>query len=266
VVAAWDASALASALRGRRFDAVFNLAAAGVHPADRDRDALFRVNVECARALTRFSIEAKAHAHVHIGSSAEYDADLPVPLREDANLERNRIYGLTKSEGTLACMELSAQAGLAFVAARLFGTYGPGEAPHRLLPALMSKLSVGARVPLTPGVQVRDMMHVEDAVEGMIALASAATERGGARIVNLCTGQPVSVRRFSEIVAAALGVDPSLLGFGEQPYRPDDLMHVVGDAARLHTLTSWRPKFTVDTGIPRAIADMQRMRVRETQS
>jgi nucleoside-diphosphate-sugar epimerase len=255
----WTPEAIFSALRGRTFDRVFNLAAAGVHPAQRDAGLLYQINVDCAKALIQFSIEAGVRAHVQIGSSAEYDFDTPASLHEDSPLERNRIYGKTKSEATRACAALAAEAKLPFVAARLFGTYGPGEAPHRLLPALMAKLAAGVPVPLTPGVQVRDMMHVEDAAAGMIALGEAAAQGGGATIVNLCTGVPVSVRRFSEIVAGTLGVDSSLLRFGEQAYRPDDLMHVVGDTGRLHTLTSWRPRYSVEAGIPRAIAQMQRI-------
>src|SRR5688500_14962168 len=57
VVPEWNAQTLRAALDAQRYDWVFNLAAGGVKPGERDREELYRVNAECARVLTECSAE-----------------------------------------------------------------------------------------------------------------------------------------------------------------------------------------------------------------
>jgi hypothetical protein len=44
------------------------------------------------------------------------------------------------------------------------------------------------------------------------------------------------------------------LGFGEVPYRPDQVMHLEGDISRLTSATGWTPRTTLCEGLARTIA------------
>jgi nucleoside-diphosphate-sugar epimerase len=106
-----------------------------------------------------------------------------------------------------------AGAGRAVRVARLFGVYGPGEAPQRLIPGLVSQLVRSEPAKLSDGLQVRDFVHVDDVCEALWALASTPLERLPA-LVNVGTGRGVSVAEVCRSVASVLDADPALLRFG----------------------------------------------------
>src|SRR5262245_40705157 len=47
----WTSEGVRELLRGRTFDRVFHLAGAGVEPEQCDLETIFRINVDCLRAL-----------------------------------------------------------------------------------------------------------------------------------------------------------------------------------------------------------------------
>ncbi len=137
-----------------------------------------------------------------------------------------------------------------------FNIYGPGEAPHRLLPSLVSRLREGRRVALSPGRQLRDFLHVDDAVEAVVALLSALERAPAALAVNVATGEMASVRRFAEIVAEVMDADAGLLGFGDIPARPDDTPCFGGNPRLISDYAGWSARYDLRTGIERAVASL----------
>lgn len=253
----WHPEAVETALDGLGFDLLFNLAAYGVDPADNDPREALVVNCEVARRLV--SIAARAQARlVHVGSVFEY---APWPHRysipEDAPLETGLAYGTTKAQGSLAVLATARQIGSPVLVARLFGVYGASERPHRLLPSLLSALMTNRRVPLSTGEQVRDVMHVDDAAEGLVALAEIVAS-ASSDIVNLCTGEPTSVRDLATLTADIVGAPRSLLGFGDIPARPQDASWLVGDTSRLFSLSKWRPRLTLRSGLEDVVRSWRR--------
>lgn len=257
VVPNWTQADLASALTGLHFDGVFNLAAYGVMPAERDPETMSRINVAGADQFLRHAIAMDSKFFIHAGSSAEYRERAGTePLLETDPLERVKLYGASKAAATEALLAAAHAAGFPLIVGRLFGVYGAGEAPHRLLPSLVAKLNRGERVPLSEGHQVRDFVHVDDAAEGFVALASAARTSNSPAVVNLCSGEGVSVRDFARHVARAMAVPETLLGFGDLALRPDDVMHLIGSTAALQSLCNWRPRLSIDAGISEAVAKL----------
>ena len=253
IINPWTPEALFKELANHKFDHIYNLAAYGVSPGRRDPAEMIRINVDFARSLVDLAAMTGARTFVHIGSFSEYAPGPRHPIAESATLESHKLYGTSKAAGALLAHMTATNLKLPFVAVRLFSVYGLGEAPHRLLPSLVSRLKKGERVPLSAGEQVRDFLHVEDAASGLVALSESLAEHKGQHIVNLCSGTGVPVRRFCELVASRLGASSSLLGFGDIDYRPDDMMHTVGDTALLHAFTRWRPRFDLEKGIAAAI-------------
>ena len=49
-------------------------------------------------------------------------------------------------------------------------------------------------------------------------------------------------------------IDPNLpLGFGEMPYRPDQIMHLQADISRLQQATGWAPQVSLHEGLRRTV-------------
>src|SRR5438270_2056836 len=186
-------------LGARSFDAVVHLAAAGVDPQQRNLATLTAINVELPIFLASLAAERGAQALLLAGSSAEYMPAIDArPLTEDSPLETERPYGASKAAGGMNAMAFGAARGLPVVVLRLFNVFGPGEAPHRLLPSLIHGLSYSRPVQLSAGSQVRDFVYVDDACAAFIdALHALSQKTLVAGAYNVCTGIGSTVGEFS---------------------------------------------------------------------
>jgi nucleoside-diphosphate-sugar epimerase len=110
-----------------------------------------------------------------------------------------------------------------------------------------------ARVPLSQGLQKRDFLFVSDAVEALVKVARVLEAKPQQVILNVGTGEPISVRAFAERVAAAASAPPDRLGFGDKALRPDETKLFSGNPAKLRAFTGWQPAVTLDEGIRRCL-------------
>jgi nucleoside-diphosphate-sugar epimerase len=230
-------------------ETVFHLAAYGVLPSQRDSDEMLRVNVALPAALARLCGEWGARL-IMTGSSAEYRRP-PTndPIAETAPLEQGKLYGSSKAAGGLMASAIAAETATGFRLLRLFKAYGSGEAPHRLLPALVKDLSRGERVALSAGTQVLDFVYIDDIIEAVMRADAHCRDKGGIATWNVATGRGHSVREFAESVARAMHADSSLLAFGAIGMRKDDEPWLVGATDLLRSELGWRPSTELDAGV-----------------
>lgn len=252
----YDRETLAKAFAGRKFDVVFHLGAYGVVPTDRDPGTMFSTNVAGTSALIDVSAATGCRGFVFAGTCSEYATpQSPEPLDEDSPLTGSHLYGSSKAAGGLWGQALSSSLGMPFQWMRLFGVYGAGEAAYRLLPHLTAKLYRGETVPLTPGVQVRDFLYVDDVATGLQLAAEAALE-GRTGPFNLCSGRGVTVKWVAEHIAGLLGKPASLLDFGAMPYRPGEPLWLVGRPDRFASAAGFRPSVSLEEGLARVVKEI----------
>jgi nucleoside-diphosphate-sugar epimerase len=243
-------------------EAVFHLAACGVKPNHRDIDEMLRVNVGLPAVLVRLCAEWRA-SMVMAGTFSEYRSPSTQTLvTEDSPLERDKLYGSSKAAGGLMAGAIARSCCVGFRLLRLFKVYGAGEAPHRLLPALVGGLTKRERVAMSAGTQVLDFVYIDDAVEAMLRADGHCRETGGIATWNVATGQGHSVREFAEYVAAAMQADVSLLGFGAVAMRKDDEPWLVGSPDLLRSELGWQPSIGLEDGVRAAVAAFRRPSLR----
>lgn len=235
-------------------DVVFNLASYGVRQEDRDPDMLIRGNVELLANLLQATRHWSLKRFIHTGSCAEYGlpADALAPISEDSPLHPTSLYGAAKAAATLYGTALAAQFAVPFITLRLFGVYGTGEAQERIIPYLIYRLRRHEMVDLTPGEQVRDLLHVDDVVEALMAGADGEQLQNG-RVYNISSAHGVRIRDIGQAVAEGLGKPQQLLQWGKRPYRADEPMWLVGDNRQFIEATGWRPRVSLEDGIRRMI-------------
>ena len=101
------------------------------------------------------------------------------------------------------------------------------------------------RPSLTLGEQLWDYLYVRDAAEAVYRLGTTPTAEG---VFNLGSGQVHTIRHIVERIRDM--IDPGLpLGFGEVPYRPDQVMHLQADIAKLTAATGWTPRTSLEDGL-----------------
>lgn len=222
-----DGASVRAALERSRPTHVLHLAAAGVVPSAARSHRVAVDNTAMAASL----LDATAGTDVMIvaaGSMAEYGPVDALRVGEDAPCSPNNAYGIGKLASTLllATRENTSTA-------RLFGAYGPGEASHRLFPAILRAVASRERLPMSDGAQVRDFIHVTDCADVLLALLRMQTPP---RIVNVGTGVGVTVRAIAERWMLAAGGSLELLAFGARARNATDVDRLVADTTRLEAV------------------------------
>jgi nucleoside-diphosphate-sugar epimerase len=249
-----DPATLRRVLKQAQPDVVYNLAAAGVVDEKCALDELLHANIELACHLTQAVAESVSATMVHAGSCFEYGVGSGEEfMRENAALRPFSIYGASKAAASLLVESIARQAGVNLITLRLFGVYGPGEAPERLAPFLIERLHRSEPADLTAGLQVRDLLYIDDVVEAFFTAAQGHEALRGQTTFNVCSGQPVTVRQVGGMLAELMNVPESLLRWGARPPRDNEPARIVGDPQRFCLATGWRPRVSLREGLWRTI-------------
>lgn len=245
-----DAGAVAAIVRDVRPALVFHLAAVGVTDFGVDPVAAVQVNLAGTLNLLTALKGSGYRRFLFVGTGHEY-GDNPSPFHERQSPAPANVYAASKSAAWLFCQMYHRTQGWPVVGVRPFGAYGSGQRPPAFLPALIQAALLGQDFPMTGGEQTRDLVYVEDVVEGMIRAATAAGVEG--QTFNLSSGHGVSLAELARRVVALMG-DPIRLGLGALPYRPGQIWRMVGDNTRAREMLGWQPTVSLDEGLRRTIA------------
>lgn len=131
-------------------------------------------------------------------SSADVYATSATPHTEDDPVAPQGVYGCSKLLGEWLLHDQEPRlSGCAFVIARLFNVYGPGDPHAHLLPEVLRQAQRGAVLHLGDVGAARDFVYVDDVAEALVALL--LTARPG--VFNVGTGLPVLGRELVNLVA-----------------------------------------------------------------
>ena len=210
-----DQAAVDAWMRAERPDAVVLAAArVGGIEANRTRPAEFlRDNLAIQTNVIHAAHEAGVAKLLFLGSSCVYPRLAPQPIPEDALLTgplepTNEAYAVAKIAGIKMCQAYRTQYGRDFIAVQPANLYGPGddfepETAH-VLPALIrrfreAKAAGAASVTLWgSGEPLREFLHVDDLADALVHLL---TRYSGGMPVNIGSGEEVSIRALSRIIA-----------------------------------------------------------------
>jgi len=184
---------------------------------------------------------------VFVGSCFEYDFD-GGRLSETSPVRPQSLYAASKLSTRYMGEQLARQHGLEFVWARLFYLFGPFEDARRLVPSVIGALLRHESVDVTHGAQVRDFLHVADVGSALATLAGSSLSG----VVNVGSGQPVTVRQVVATLDALLGGD-GLVRFGARPDNPTDPPFVLADNRKLVQGTGWAPVHDLEGGLRQTI-------------
>jgi CDP-paratose 2-epimerase len=177
-------------------------------------------------------------------------------IGESRPLDFHSPYGCSKGAAEQYVLDYARTFGLPATVFRMSCIYGPhqfgtedqGWVAHFLIQALR-------RRPLTlygDGLQVRDVLFVEDLVDAML-LAHEHIEDTAGDAFNMGGGpaRTVSLLELLDLIADVTGERPV---FGLEPWRPADQRYYVSSTARFERLTGWRPRTGVRQGVERLLS------------
>ncbi len=184
---------------------------------------------------------------VFAGSCFEYDHSAGVCSETDTRCAPTTRYGACKL--ALSQVVTRPPGDLSTAWGRIFYLYGPGEYPSRLVPSVIGSLLHDEPARCTHGRQLRDYLHVADVASAFAAILDAEVEG----IVNIGSGEEVTVRALVEMIADAVGAPRSMLEFGAIAAAPGDSPRVVADVRRLRNEVNFRPRWQLDNGLAQTV-------------
>ncbi len=164
-----------------------------------------------------------------LGSSCIYPRLAPQPMKEDCLLtssleQTNEAYALAKISGLKYCEYLNRQYGTDYISVMPTNLYGPNDNYHPLhshvLPALIRRFHE-AKVAGAPsvtcwgdGTPLREFLYVDDLANLCVFLMN---NYSGNETVNAGTGEELTIRELTEIVASVVGYEGEILWDTSKP-------------------------------------------------
>jgi nucleoside-diphosphate-sugar epimerase len=172
------------------------------------------------------------------------------------------LYAATK-QAFEAIMEYYKEGcGLSAVTLRLFDTYGPRDNRPKILNYLAQQLTSNQPLPMSPGGQMMDLLHVDDVCSAYLHTARLLMGQNTLIDSNysVASGQLRSLRSIVELFEHLAGRSLAI-EWGGLPYRPREVM-VPWIAARL---PGWQSKITLEVGLKQLIDEHLKSLVRDNQ-
>jgi GDP-L-fucose synthase len=254
-----DSRAVSDFFRAEKPEYVF-LAAAKVGGilANRDYPADFIYdNLQIQNNIIKASHESGVKKLLFLGSSCIYPKDCPQPIKEEYLLSgylepTNEAYALAKIAGIKMCQGFNKQFGTNFISVMPTNLYGPNDnfdlASSHVLPALIRKFHEAkisrneAVVVWGTGMPKREFLHVDDLASACLFLME---KYDGSEIVNIGTGQDLSIKELAKAIGEVVGYDGEIR-FDES--KPDGTMRKLLDVSRLHAL-GWQAHIGLREGL-----------------
>lgn len=174
-------------------------------------------------------IEAGLSSLLVTGTCFEYGMQSG-PLSEDMPTKPDNPYGYAKDALRQQLAFLKSAKPFNLTWARLFYMYGEGQPSTSLYPKLKEAVLREDKVfNMSGGEQLRDYLPVEEVARQIVHLAMAQRDIGA---INICSGEPVSVRKLVEqwLLENNWGIE---LNLGYYPYPDYEPMAFWGDRHRL---------------------------------
>jgi UDP-glucose 4-epimerase len=231
---------------------VFHLAAihyipyCNAHPVD-----TMDVNVTGTRNLLNACRRLPPRLFFLASTAAVYPAE-GSPFRETSPVGPIDVYGRTKALAEDVAQLFLQETGIPTVAGRLFNAFGPNDTNPHLIPDVLAQVRRGADVLELGNLEpVRDYVHVDDVVAGILAAAEAATK--GFDVFNIGSGRGQSVRQVVAAVESALGRPLRILQAPDR-LRKVERQELVSDVTKLREASGWRPQVEFARGIAALVA------------
>jgi len=236
-----DHQAIQPAFHG--VDWVFHLAAlADIVPSIESPLAYHRANVDGTVCILDAARRAAVKRFIYAASSSCYGLAQTFPTPEDAPIQPQYPYALTKYLGEQCVLHWQQVYKLPCVALRLFNVYGPRARTNGTYGAvfgvfLAQKLAGQPCTVVGDGRQTRDFTFVTDVAAAFVAAAESSIQ---GRVYNVGSGGTYSINHLVEL----LGCSSLFI-----PGRPGEPDCTFADISRIRNDLHWKPRVSFEHGV-----------------
>ncbi|MEV8468155.1 NAD-dependent epimerase/dehydratase family protein [Fluviibacterium sp. DFM31] len=181
------------------------------------------------------------------GTVYGYSSD--TPLTEERHTAPKNAYGVSKLSIEHYLRIITSLREMQCVALRISNPYGEGQRAVRnqgFVAAAMQHAVRGQTLPIWgDGSVIRDFLHISDVARAFVLAGAVPTPP---EVVNIGSGQGVSLVQILDLIQAALGRD---IDIAFEPGRAIDVRKNVLDTTRARDLLGWHPQVDLATGLQR---------------
>lgn len=229
----------------------------GIHANNTYRAEFIYSNLMVQSNLIHGSYKAGVKRLLFLGSSCVYPRDCPQPMKEEHLLtgpleKTNEPYAIAKIAGIRMCDAYNDQYGTDYVSVMPTNLYGINDNfdlnTSHVIPALIRKFheakvsKAKSVVVWGTGTPLREFMYVDDLADACVFVLQ---QHGHTEMVNIGSGQEVSIRELAGLVGEAVGFDGELVFDTD---KPDGTPRKLLDCSRLDAL-GWKPKYQLREGL-----------------
>ncbi|HEU4554227.1 MAG TPA: GDP-L-fucose synthase [Chitinophaga sp.] len=249
-------------------DYVFLAAAkvGGIHANNTYRAEFLYDNLVMEANIIHAAYQNQVTKLMFLGSSCIYPKLAPQPLKESSLLTgpleyTNEPYAIAKIAGIKLCEAYRDQYGCNYISVMPTNLYGIGDNYHpqnsHVLPALIRKFHE-AKAANAPNVTVwgtgtpkREFLYADDLADACVYLM---LHYDGKELVNIGTGEDLTIRELAETVKEVIGYEGGLVF---DTTMPDGTPRKLMDVSKLHSL-GWHHSTGLKEGITMAYADFKK--------
>ena len=234
----------------KNIDVVFHLAAlADIVPSIQEPKKYFEANVVGTYNVLACCRKYKIKKIIYSASSSCYGIPEKYPTDENAKIDPQYPYALTKRMGEELVMHWSKLYRLNAISLRFFNVYGTRSRTSGTYGAMFGVFLAQklAKKPFTivgNGKQTRDFTYVSDVVD---AIYRAWKSNIKDQIFNVGSGKTISVNKIVQILGGKKTYVP------KRPGEPDCTF---ADITKIQRLLNWTPKVSFEDGVEEMIKNI----------
>ncbi len=236
-----------------RFDVIFNLAGNAKHI--RSNAAPFDdLDINCRAPLILLEACRTQNPHAKIVFSSSrlvYGKMLINPISEDHPVNPTGFYGIHKRAAESYHDFYFRVHGIPTTVLRLTNVYGEnklGVTTGSIPDLFMQKaLQNGCLTIHDNGAQLRDYIHLDDAINAL--LMAGASEKTAGGVYNVGSGISVPFKRMAECIVSIAGSGTIEYTARPKEYEFDESGDFVMDISRFSNATVWKPMISLENGL-----------------
>lgn len=246
-----DYDSVYSAMKG--CDTVFHLAALiGIPYSYVSPLAYIKTNVEGTYNILQSAKELELENIVITSTSETYGTAQYVPIDEKHPLVGQSPYSATKIAADQLALSYHKSFNLPVKIIRPFNTYGPRQSARAVIPTIITQLLNEEELRLGNLHPTRDFTYVKDTAAAFVAICKSDEAVGQA--TNVGMNGEISIGDLAVLIGKLTGKE-IVLNVESERIRPgnSEVERLWCDNSKILSLTHWKPKYTIESGLRETI-------------
>ena len=217
-------------------------------------------NIDGTRILLESIVDSKTSGRpihfIHVSTDEVYGSLKPddPPFTEDTPLNTQNPYAATKAASDMLVQAFVNTHNISAVITRCSNNYGPRQFPEKLIPLMTINAMNKKALPIYgDGKQIRDWIHVEDHVSGILSsmLALVVGQIRSGEVFNFGAANERTNIEIVQTIIEEIGVDESLISFVTD--RPGHDRRYAMGYEKADRILGWRPEIAWEAGLSETI-------------